>query len=43
MVFHIQLAKSQNVVPLTRDYVHEREARLRRREGQKPALRLAGE
>jgi cyclopropane-fatty-acyl-phospholipid synthase len=43
MVFHIQLAKSQNVVPLTRDYVPEREARLRRREGQKPRLRLAGE
>jgi cyclopropane-fatty-acyl-phospholipid synthase len=43
MVFQIQLAKSQNVVPLTRDYVGEREARLRRREGQKPALRLAGE
>jgi cyclopropane-fatty-acyl-phospholipid synthase len=43
MVFQIQLAKSQDVVPLTRDYVPEREARLRRREGQKPALRLAGE
>jgi cyclopropane-fatty-acyl-phospholipid synthase len=43
MVFQIQLAKSQTVVPLTRDYVYEREAMLRRREGQKPALRLAGE
>jgi cyclopropane-fatty-acyl-phospholipid synthase len=43
MVFQIQLAKNQNVVPPTRDYVPEREARLRRREGQKPALRLAGE
>ena len=43
MVFHIQLAKNQNVVPLTRDYIPEREARLRRREGQKPKLRLAGE
>jgi cyclopropane-fatty-acyl-phospholipid synthase len=43
MVFQIQLAKSQNVVPLTRDYVAEREARLRKRESQKPPLRLAGE
>jgi cyclopropane-fatty-acyl-phospholipid synthase len=43
MVFQIQLAKSQTVVPRTRDYVYEREAMLRRREGQKPALRLAGE
>jgi len=43
MVFQIQLAKSQTVVPRTRDYVYEREAKLRRREGQKPALRLAGE
>jgi cyclopropane-fatty-acyl-phospholipid synthase len=43
MVFQIQLAKRQDVVPLTRDYIGEREARLRRREGQKPALRLAGE
>jgi cyclopropane-fatty-acyl-phospholipid synthase len=43
MVFQIQLAKNQDVVPMTRDYVPEREARLRRREGQKPTLRLAGE
>ena len=43
MVFQIQLAKSQNVVPLTRDYVGEREARLRQREDQRPALQLAGE
>jgi cyclopropane-fatty-acyl-phospholipid synthase len=43
MVFQIQVAKRQNVVPLTRDYVYEREAMLRRRESQKPALRLAGE
>jgi cyclopropane-fatty-acyl-phospholipid synthase len=43
MVFQIQLAKQQNIVPLTRDYVAEREARLRKRESQKPALRLAGE
>jgi cyclopropane-fatty-acyl-phospholipid synthase len=43
MVFQIQLAKRQDIVPLTRDYVAERENRLRLREGQKPALRLAGE
>jgi cyclopropane-fatty-acyl-phospholipid synthase len=43
MVFQIQLAKSQDVVPATRDYIGEREARLRRRESQRPALRLAGE
>jgi cyclopropane-fatty-acyl-phospholipid synthase len=47
-VFQIQLAKRQDVVPLTRDYVGEREARLRAREGdilqkQKPAFQLAGE
>jgi cyclopropane-fatty-acyl-phospholipid synthase len=43
MVFQIQLAKRQDVVPLTRDYIGEREARLRQREGRKPALQLAGE
>jgi cyclopropane-fatty-acyl-phospholipid synthase len=32
MVFQIQLAKRQDVVPLTRDYIPEREAELRRRE-----------
>ena len=43
MVFQIQLSKNQNVTPATRDYVAEREARLREREQQKPTLRLAGE
>jgi cyclopropane-fatty-acyl-phospholipid synthase len=43
MVFQIQLAKSQDIVPMTRDYVGEREARLREREARKPALQLAGE
>jgi cyclopropane-fatty-acyl-phospholipid synthase len=43
MVFQIQPAKRQDVVPLTRDYVGEREARLREREDQRPALQLAGE
>ena len=32
MVFQIQLAKRQDVVPLTRGYIAEREAQLRRRE-----------
>jgi cyclopropane-fatty-acyl-phospholipid synthase len=32
MVFQIQLTKRQEVVPLTRDYIQEREAELRRRE-----------
>jgi cyclopropane-fatty-acyl-phospholipid synthase len=38
MVFQIQLAKRQDVVPRTRDYVHEREAQLRKREGAQAAL-----
>jgi cyclopropane-fatty-acyl-phospholipid synthase len=42
-VFQIQLAKRQDIVPMTRDYVGEREARLREREARKPALQLAGE
>ena len=33
MVFQIQLAKRQDVVPRTRDYIGEREAQLRKREG----------
>ena len=33
MVFQIQIAKSQDVVPRTRNYIAEREALLRRREG----------
>jgi len=35
MVFHIQLAKRQDVVPRTRDYVGDREAQLRKRESQR--------
>ena len=38
MVFHIQLAKRQDVVPRTRDYVGEREAQLRKRESQQGAV-----
>ncbi len=44
MVFQIQLTKRQDVVPLTRDYIGEEEARLRGIErGQEPRLQLAGE
>jgi cyclopropane-fatty-acyl-phospholipid synthase len=44
MVFQIQLAKRQGVVPVTRDYIAQREARLRGREaGPHAPLRLAGE
>jgi cyclopropane-fatty-acyl-phospholipid synthase len=43
MVFQIQLAKRQDVVPLTRDYIMEREAEFRRREGQFYGLRQAAE
>jgi len=43
MIFQIQLAKRQDVVPLTRGYIAEREARLREREERAPPLRLAGE
>lgn len=44
MVFQIQLAKRQGVVPITRDYVARGEARLRQREqSRRPPLQLAGE
>src|SRR6516164_1674536 len=44
MNFQIQLAKRQNVVPITRDYVVREEARLRHLErGSRPRLRIAGE
>jgi cyclopropane-fatty-acyl-phospholipid synthase len=44
MVFQIQLAKRQGVVPITRDYIAKGEARLRRLEaGPHAPLRLAGE
>jgi cyclopropane-fatty-acyl-phospholipid synthase len=43
MVFQIQLAKRQEAVPLTRDYLPEREAELRRREAARPAIRHAAE
>jgi cyclopropane-fatty-acyl-phospholipid synthase len=44
MVMQIQLAKRQDVVPMTRDYIAREEARLRALEGgQRQPLRLAGE
>ena len=44
MVFQIQLAKRQTAVPLTRDYIGEREDALRRREAAaRPMLREAAE
>jgi cyclopropane-fatty-acyl-phospholipid synthase len=44
MVFQLQLAKRQGVVPITRDYIAQGEARLRSREsGAHAQLRLAGE
>ena len=43
MVFQIELAKRQDAVPLTRDYILEREAELRRRETAQPELRQAAE
>jgi cyclopropane-fatty-acyl-phospholipid synthase len=44
MVFQLQLAKRQGVVPMTRDYIARGTARLRAREGKaRPPLRLAGE
>lgn len=43
-VFHIQIARHQEAVPLTRDYIAAEEARLRRLEArQNIPLRLAGE
>lgn len=44
MVFQLQLAKRQAVVPITRDYITHESTRLRLLEGRsRPSLRLAGE
>ena len=43
MVFQIQIARRQDAVPLTRDYLPEREAELHRREAAQPPLREAAE
>jgi len=43
MVFQIQMAHRQDVVPLTRDYIAKRESALRKRENPPVPLKLAGE
>jgi cyclopropane-fatty-acyl-phospholipid synthase len=44
MVFQMQLAKRQGIVPTTRDYITRETARLRGLEtGRRPPMRLAGE
>jgi len=43
MVFQLQLAKRNDVVPVTRDYIAEREAELRHREAARPWVRHAAE
>ena len=43
MVCQLQLAKRNDVVPLTRDYIAEREAELRGREATRPSVRHAAE
>jgi cyclopropane-fatty-acyl-phospholipid synthase len=43
MTFQIQIAKRQDAVPLTRDYVAREEARLRSLEARRPPrLRMTG-
>ena len=43
MVFQIQIAKRQDAVPLTRDYIAVREAALRAAENWQPGVRVAAE
>ena len=44
MNFQIQLTKRQGVVPMTRDYIGQEEAKLRGLErDQRPRLKIAGE
>jgi cyclopropane-fatty-acyl-phospholipid synthase len=44
MVMHLQLTKRQGTVPITRDYIGDEEARLRKLEGaRRTPMRLAGE
>ena len=42
-MFQIQLAKKVDAVPLTRDYIGQREMELRRKDSDLPTLRVAGE
>ena len=41
--FQFQLAKNVNTVPMTRDYIADRERMLRARDSGRPAIRMAGE
>jgi cyclopropane-fatty-acyl-phospholipid synthase len=41
--FQIQLVHEQTAIPMTRDYIAEREAELRARDGGEAPLRMAGE
>ena len=43
VVFQIQMARRQDAVPLTRDYIQDAERQLRAREDTGPRLRIAGE
>ena len=43
VVFQFQLAHDVHAVPLTRDYITERESELRKRDSARAGLRLAGE
>jgi cyclopropane-fatty-acyl-phospholipid synthase len=44
MNFQIQLTKRQGVVPMTRDYIYDSEAKLRAREvARRPRFKIAGE
>ncbi len=43
MIFQMQLAKRQDTVPLTRDYITEAEAHLRQLDCEQERLRIAGE
>jgi cyclopropane-fatty-acyl-phospholipid synthase len=44
VIFQIQMTKQKAVIPATRDYIAQEEARLRAAEaGYRPPLRLAGE
>jgi cyclopropane-fatty-acyl-phospholipid synthase len=44
MNFQVQLTKRQGIVPMTRDYIANEEARLRGRERHaRPRLQVAGE
>jgi len=43
VIFQVQMAKQHDAVPMTRNYIAEREANLRSRETQIPHLQIAAE